>query len=357
LTCLLVSDSVGPAGDVSAAFDDSAEAGRARRAGAVEPPVRLDCEGRPIPALAVAWSRDTTGRFWTLGLRPSVADSLHWTAGSLAATWRADPDAQATLGWAGIESLVPLDERRLVVAFATPQLDLPPVFADLSLGVGVGSRPSLVPVPPGADLRDAVDQGPDVIVAGDPDVLDYARRRPGLTLRPLPWSRGYLLVMPRVASADLGIASDTAAFQSELARDAVRTEARAPELPAWWESRAECSASRSITGRPNHSIVYSTADPIARGLAERLVALSGGAQVTARGLPPESLSVALRSGGAEGFVIGVPARAAVPCRETAGWPDSAVVVRLVEVRAQVVLRRGAPALVSDWDGTLRLLRP
>ena len=55
--------------------------------------------------------------------------------------------------------------------------------------------------------------------------------------------------------------------------------------------------------------------------------------------------------------MAVPTRALVPCRETAAWPDSATVVPLIETRAQAVLRRGAPALVAEWDGTLRVEVP
>ena len=342
--CLLVSDSVGPVRAVSAAFEDSADADRERRAASVEPPIRLDCDGRPLPGLAVAWSRDTSGRFWTLELGPPGGDSLRWTAGALAATWRADPDARAALRWAGIESLVALDEQRLVVGFATPRLELPAVFADLALGVGADeTRPAVVPTPAGADLRDAVDQGPDVISARDPELLDYVRQRPGLSARPLPWSRGYLLVVPGAGSPDLGIPPDTAGFRAELARDAVRIEARAAESPAWWEARAACPARATAPAAraANVAIVYPAADPVARGLAERLVALSVGTDVMARGLPPDSLAVALRSGAARAFVIGVPTREPVPCRQMAGWPDSATVIPLVETRAQAVLRRGS----------------
>ena len=182
-----------------------------------------------------------------------------------------------------------------------------------------------------------------MISARDPELLDYARQRPGLSARPLPWSRGYLLVVPGAGSPDLGIPPDTAGFRAELARDAVRIEARAAELPAWWEARAACPARATAPAAraANVAIVYPAADPVARGLAERLVALSVGTDAMARSLPPDSLAVALRAGAARAFVIGVPAREPVPCRQMAGWPDSATVIPLVETRAQAVLRRGS----------------
>src|SRR4051812_26441765 len=68
-SCLLPPDSRAPARVTPAAFDAPADAVRATRAASLEAPVRLDCEGRASPGLAIAWSRDTTGRFWTLELR------------------------------------------------------------------------------------------------------------------------------------------------------------------------------------------------------------------------------------------------------------------------------------------------
>ena len=357
--CRLTPDSTGPIRAASAAFEDSAEAARARRAAAVETPLRFDCEGRPLPALAAAWSRDTSGRFWTLELRPPERDSLRWTAGALAATWRADPGARDALRWAGIESLVALDDRRLVVGFGRPRLDAPAVFTDPALGVAVeGARPTVQSVPAGADPRDAIDDGPDVIVVSDPDVLDYARQRPGLTIRSLPWTRGYLLVLPSAGSIDLRIPPDTAGFRAGLARDAVRVEARPAESVAPWDSAAACPARSHVpSARRADAVVYPAGDSVARGLAERLVALSPSSRVTARGLAPKSLAAELREGGARAFVLAVPTHEPVPCRRMAGWPDSATVVPLVETRAHAVLRRGSPALVSDWDGTLRVEAP
>ncbi len=108
---------------------------------------------------------------------------------------------------------------------------------------------------------------------------------------------------------------------------------------------------------PDDRVVYPAGDRVARALAERLVALASGPTVIARGVTPDSLAGTLRSGGARAAVIGVPTREPVPCRQTAAWPDSATVLPLVETRAQALIRRGAPALVSDYDGTLRVERP
>src|SRR5215210_891750 len=93
-SCVIAADSTAASPVITAAFDDTAEARRALLATSRVAPLRLDCEGRPLPGLAVAWSRDTSGRFWTFELDPPAgADSAagaRWTASTLAAAWRAD---------------------------------------------------------------------------------------------------------------------------------------------------------------------------------------------------------------------------------------------------------------------------
>lgn len=357
--CLLTTDSVGAPRTLTAAFDDSTDARRARLAAALDAPIRLDCEGRPSPALAAAWSRDTSGRFWTLELGPpgSGGQAAGWSASALAGTWRADPEAGAALRWAGVESLLPLDERRLVVGFATPRPDLPAVFADRSLGVArrePGDGLEILSVP-GNDFRDALDRGADLIQTSDPDLLDYARRSPGLTTVPLPWSRIYLLILPsRDGGVGAAIPADTAAFRTSLARDAVRADARPAAAPFWWDSVDGCRPKAvAPPGSTADMVVYPAADPTARGLAERLVALAGLPELTARGLAADSFALALRQSAGRAFVASAPRHALVPCRESDGWPAAATVVPLIETRTHVVLRRGAPALAVDWDGAVR----
>ena len=372
--CLVAADSAGPTRAIGAAFDDSADARRARRAAALDAPLRLDCEGRPSPGLAVAWSADTTGQFWTLVLRAvePTDTGRRWTAAALAATWRADPDAATALGSAGVASLLPLDERRLVVEFSTAQSGLPALFADPALGVASRTpRPGLEPVAGATtDLRDAVDGRADLVHTSDPDLLDYARRRPGLTIVPLPWSRSYLLLLPpRSAGVGSAIPADTAAFRAGLARDAVRAEARPAAPPFWWEAAAACPRPTSAPPTPRpltnpganasanasaNAIAYPAGDAVARGLAERVVALSGAPGLTVRGLRPDSLAPALGLGSERAYVIAAPRHALIPCRESAAWPAHATVIPLVETRPSAVIRRGAPPLVVEWDGTLRL---
>lgn len=360
--CVIVTDSIAPARPISAAFDDRADAARARSAATRLAPVRLDCEGHPAPGLATRWSVDTSGRYWTLELvaplAPTAEGEPRWTAATLAATWRSDPEANLALRGAGVESVLPLDERRLVVGFAAPEPALPPIFAARALGVALGGPPGLVEVePPTADLRDAIDGGPDLIRTGDPDLLDYATRRPGLTQAALPWDRVYLLVLP-AGGPGLGdaIPGDTSAFRIALARNAVHTDARAATT-AWPDSAARCLTASSPRHSSSNAIVYPAGDVTARELAERLVALAGAAGPAARALPPDSLAAALRRGDARGFIVAGPRTTAGPCVESAGWPPGAAVVALVETRGHVIVRRGAPALAIEWDGAVRVAEP
>jgi hypothetical protein len=353
-TCVVSSDSAGAGRDVAAAFDDSADARRVARATRVVAPVRLDCEGHPSPGLAVSWSRDSSARYWTLDLdTPST-----WTAGTLAAAWWADPDASAALRWAGVESLVPLDERRLVLGFSAPQPEPPAVLADRSLGVPPTSprRISVLPKLDSGDLRDAIDRGVDLVQTSDPDVIEYASRRPGLTTVPLPWNRAYLLLLPwRSAGVGAAIPLDTAAFRAALARDAVRTDARAAEPRSWWDHAGTCRREPVPPGRRRevaNTVVYRAADPVARGLAERIVALAGAPELAARGLDDKSFVSALASGSERAFVVAVPLHATAPCRESAGWPLTITAVPLIETRPHAILRRGTPPLTVEWDGTL-----
>jgi hypothetical protein len=342
------------------AFDDPADVELARQATGRSAPARLDCEGRMLPGLARSWAPDTTGRFWTLELGPGAGQPSEvgprWTAATLAATWRADPAAASALRLAGVTSIVPLDERRLVVALAVPSAKIPAVLADRTLAVAIGGPPGLEPSLASGDLRDAVDSGVDVVVTGSAAVLDYAGRRSGVTRIPLPWSRRYLLVVP-AGDAVVALPADTAAFRVGLATDAVRTEARAAG-PGWSDSVADCPRAPSRPAPVTaDAVLYSAGDWTARELAERLVALSPGGLDRTRGLDPVAFAEALAAGGARAFVVRAPARTVSPCAVARTWPAGASIVALVETRAHAIVRRGAPPLAVAGDGALRPVEP
>lgn len=358
-SCLVVADSVGPPRPVIVALADSADAERTRRAESLDTPVRLDCMGRALPGLATAWSPDSSGRFWTLQLDSLAGgpDEPRLTASSLAAAWRAGSAASDALRFAGIVSLFPLDAHRLVVGFSAPRSALPGVFADPALGLP-RARPgptTLTVRGPGSDLRDALDGDADLVVSDDPALLEYAGRRPGFTSVPLPWSRSYVLLLPGGSSLEAAVpADDTAGFRSGLARDAVRADARPVVGPSWWDEPGDCRpAPAPGVAAQSSTIVYPEDDVTARELSERLVALARSASLQAHGLGADSLSAALRAGNERGYVVPLPSHALVPCRAVADWPAGAAAVGLVQTRAHAIIRRGTPALVVGWDGTLR----
>lgn len=309
-------------------------------------PVRVDCEGRALPELATSWSRDDSGRFWTLVLPSGAAE--------LVDAWRT---RTAALREAGIESLVLVDERRLVVGFAIPADSLPRVLADSTLSVprARNPRPLLVDAPRANDLRDQLNRAVDLVQTDDPALLDYARQRADRSILPLPWSRTYLLLVPGggAGAGDL-VEGDSADFRRGLARDAVRAEAQSAEPPYWWEATRDCGTP-PVAANPRRSsaVVYARDDRIARDLAERIVAISPAPDLTARGLDAAALGAALRGGGERAYVVAVPRHPLLPCRERANWPAGIAVTPLVDARSSLIARRSAPALTTDWDGTIR----
>jgi hypothetical protein len=343
--CVIASDSVGPARPLVVAYSDADDARRGRLAADRLTPLRRNCEGRFLPGFAVRWSADTTGAFWTLTLEG-------WTAGDLAASWRADPEAEAALRSAGVTSLVPMDDRRLVVGFAAPSSAVPAVFTDRALGVSRPGEPRMVESESSReDLRDAVDHGADLIVTADPDLLDYAARRPAMAIVPIPWDRTYYLVLPAGSAGVSGaVPGDTAGFRASLARDAVRVDARAAG-----DSGVRCPAEGGAVGAAGRSgaIAHPKGERTAEALAERIVALVHPAELQVQPLEPEAFARALARGEARAFIVPRFSRTA----RCADWPAGASVVPLVETRRHAIVRRGAPLLVVDWDGAVRPAEP
>jgi hypothetical protein len=317
----------------------------------VDTPVRLDCTGLPRPGLASAWTRDSTGRAWTLTLPD---------AGAVARAWHESRRAAEALSLAGAESWVPIDDRRLVVTFRQPHDSLPTLFADPALGL---ARDSLAPtsfraLPAGGDARDAIDRGADLVRSADPTVLEYAASHQGVTVVPLPWDRTYILVLPD-GSRGLGpiAGADTAGFRAALAGDAVRPEARGAEPPFWWTT-ARCdpaTTTHSSVAPRSSALLYSRDDAVARALAARLVAMSDTPDAIVRAVEPAQLTAALRAGIDLGYVVAVPRRDLVPCRTMAAWPPGATVLALIDTRSRLVMRDGVPPLEVEYDGALRIV--
>ncbi|HEX7336820.1 MAG TPA: hypothetical protein VF252_06385, partial [Gemmatimonadales bacterium] len=190
-----------------------------------------------------------------------------------------------------------------------------------------------------------------------PAVVDYAAGRPEFTTFPLPWSRLYALVQPAGAWPIWILGVDS--VRRSLAEDVAQAEARPTELPFWWTGKCPLiELSWAVSPPISPRIVYPRDDRVARGLAERIVALArDSVPLTALGLGPAEFAVALANQHDRGFVVSLPRQAPAQCHELARLPVGAHVHPIIETRARAIVRRGAPPLTVDWDGTVRVAQP
>ncbi|HYF38134.1 MAG TPA: hypothetical protein VD930_00505 [Gemmatimonadales bacterium] len=210
-------------------------------------------------------------------------------------------------------------------------------------------------LPPIGDPRDALDQGADLIVTHDPSLLEYAAGRPDFVIHQLPWSRTYVVVQPGSAPP---LTAETIQLEPQSLAEAVEADARVAHPPFWWLEVSCPARDTSLAPVTSQRIVYLRDDDVARGLAERLVALAvPGNGVRAAGLETSELLVALHEGSELAYIISLPKHAAQPCRELKDFPPGASIRPLIDTRAHAIVRRGAPPLAVDWDGTIRVVRP
>jgi hypothetical protein len=212
----------------------------------------------------------------------------------------------------------------------------------------------IVELDPTPDPRDALDRNEvDLLVSRDPRVEEYARRLPGIRVFPLPWDLTYVLVAPSPGDPPAG------GDRSALVRDAVSADARGAEPPFWWTAPGACVATRP-SREPAAAIRFPSHDPIARGLAERFVAL-----LSLGTAPPWLAQVvgpvgrsgvrALPASGSTpsaGLVVPYP-RAAPSICDSTRWSGSAV--PLIDSRAFVVVRSNVPPFEILADGSIHFL--
>ncbi len=398
--------------------------------------VRVTCDGRVIPELAERSRSDSNGRVMNFTLRAGarfsdgapvttddVQDSWGARVGSISLFLR--DTSQQSSATRNIGVLMFSQHAASINAFAQlsravarkgsarewpiggGRFVIDSAASDATPGVTVlhpaTSRPGLATPTiifredSTRDQRDIIDQGIDILQTRDATVIDYARRGP-FRIHPLPFDRTYTLAIPPSTTADSAVAesrmsaSDAAQFRSALARDAVRVEARAPEADAWWFGLSCPEFSTAGTARGNAAaqgrlaqVMYDARDPVARALAERVVAISRAARsganpadvdartisqllpalraMTASGMTltaAPATSASLRAGSAVAFVLALPSRTLSGCesflrsRQDADWLMPASLFPLVETRSTLITRAGAPAVLIDWDGTLRI---
>lgn len=393
--------------------------------------LRVDCRGLVHPGLAESWSSGRDGRAWRFTLRDGASfwDGVPVTADDVVAGWTSGGAAERLALAAGIDSISVEGPRRLAVFFDRSHGDVPRIFADPEFAVarmvdtspwpqgtvpeGIDGEFRLHPPSaewpiirfrqfPGADARDVLRGGYDVLITGDQSALDYAAPQPAYVSVPLPWDRSYVLLSTtRVRELRTGGEPDvlSAGFLEALARDAVRNDARGHESPAWWIDLAACGElSPSSGGLPRippgayrtsgpKRIVYPEADPVARDLADRIVALAseggvgseGAVALTAAiprlveaeesrlltaGLSGEELETSLRYGEEFAYIVPLPRLVLDPCfaaRKLAGRVEwlaphlldlTASLLPLVDTRRHVVAASERVGVYLDWDGTV-----
>jgi len=332
-----------------------------------ETPVRVDCDGHALPALAESWVRDDGGRRWTLRLR---AGAQFWDGAPVTSR-----DLVFGRGGAGYTLGAP-ETRVVTMMLARPTDEVPPVLGDPALAVAKAAPDTSWPIGTGAywatsatttaqeiraqnsrgdtlvfrlvasgDARDLLDAGVDLLVTRDRALREYAATLKDLTVVALPWDRTYVYV---TAAGDGTRIDDV--------EQAVRAEARRAEGDAWWKDLRACglaqgSAPEAPAGQ--RRILYARTDPTARELAGRLAALT---RATASARSSDDLRAAVAAGKESGYVVALPRATVDPCRAASDllppWP--ATITALVDTRPTAIVRRGVARWTVDQDGTVHL---
>jgi hypothetical protein len=356
--------------------------------------IRVDCRGRPLPGLARSWE-SAAGSRWTFTLRDDARfwDGAPVTARDVVGAWRGRDSTLArsvTIIGDRVFSVAAPDEA--LQPFAEPALAVTkPAPGGWPIGTGAhwvtggdtGAPDELWARPvPGASLpalrlimvltpagvRDALDAGADIVLTGDGAALEYAGTSPAYLDIPLEWTRTYVLLAAAQRTPGVGD------IRLESLRQALHLDVRPAELDGgerpWFTDLAACPSPPPLTkgadrrrgdwiARPH--VVYDRTDGSAADLAARLIGLGVlGPAAVAAGFVPDAFTSALRAGGDAAYVVSLPRRVYDPCRaarELPAWVFTGTVTPLLDVRAHAVVRRSAPRLRIDWDGTPRFTTP
>jgi hypothetical protein len=408
---------------------------------AYETPLSIDCHGMVAAGLAKSWTRiDSTGQ-WRLVFR---SDAQFWsgarvTPGDVIATWRStgqrttamiarhladratvvdDTTLDVRLGTTPIRALA---AEEMAVARRTPGSRWPEgsgryrIVDSQSGTVPVAGRTTLTltPLAPGrprvvvyatsvGDARDLVDLGMDVLITDDRALSSYIRSRAPIASQPLDMATWSWLVVSRGAPGSFdrtppdGIPGPVSVGDQEarkltisLATDVVPVHAR-PSISSFWsQPRVLCDsmALPQSTVPPSSlsttRLAYRSDEPIARALAERLVALASsgdhrvgflapglaraGDRVTGAALAPNDFDTALRDGRELAFIVPLRNHANLGCigsqslYSRAPWVvDSArskvpaTIAALVETRPMAFFLTARAGFTLSDGGTLLL---
>ncbi|MCH7547926.1 MAG: hypothetical protein IH969_00040 [Candidatus Krumholzibacteriota bacterium] len=408
--------------------------------------VTIDCSGDVRPALAASWRREKGGGRWRFELRRNARfwDGTPVTAYDVATSWENAMTLDTTIDSVRVLDdrvlhVFPEQRSREVPhALASPMFAVvkPSPTSYWFLGTGpyaldsetsgspqvrhsVTVRPAFGRKRPvirfietsEEEVRDMLERGIDLIITDDPDGIDYATSRSQYTTRALSWDRTYVLLSTtRVAKLGAGepVGEVTPEFTESLARDAVRVDARGSDLPVWWDDVGRCAvaddASQNVEPPPVWRyqdperddnldvdtpplhcphILFDEGDPVARDLAERIVALAATApdassdaqaiadvipgldsRITARAVGETTLARSLERGQDFAYIVATMRRPVDPCYEARQWLRRApwlgldgaglsrAVIPLVDVRSHVIARTGRFGLSVDGYGNV-----
>lgn len=363
--------------------------------------IRIDCRGEAVPALAQSWKVDRSGRQWTFLLRRNArfSDGTPVTPADVSRSFAevSTPRPWATqdamlVGWAGIISSRLLGDSAIALEFADASRTAPQVLAHPALvtvrhtaGSTVGSGAFRVTAATdeqvqmiagvdevlslnvvAGDMRDALDAGVDLVVTRDPRTLDYADGLPEYTRLPLPWDDQYVLLTPAEDGSSQVVSDD----ELRLA-NIVRVSARLPVAGSrpWWRGLNHCTVPPA-NGLPaaggQSRLAYDATDPVARSVAERVVATVPDRRIRTAAMDSAEFRRAAYRGADWGYIVRLPAQPLAPCLEAgellalAPWlvlsPDSQIRA-LIEVRPHAVVRvpRVVGRVYLDWRGSMQII--
>ena len=399
--------------------------------------ITVDCRGQVKAGLAESWSRGDGGRRWIFTVRGGAQfwDSTSVTAGDILESWQY-PLVEEAAVIAGIESTTVTGDRVVTVYLSQARRRVPRVLASREFAVakwcpgthwplgtgpyrvdhmkhrlpvssGIAARPATGSGSPVIqfveastfDTRDLLEGQLDVLTTADPAVLEYAESRPHLVTAALPWEKTYVLLSTsRVRTLRGGgkVRTLPPDLLAGLAQDAVRGDARGYHPPSWWENTRSCGElSPMVPGIPSilrgtyptsgfHHIVYDLDDPVARDLAERIVALAGTDPATSReaadlasavpgllgtenrtiaeGVTQDKFALSLRNGEDFAYVVAVPGQPLDPCYEIrkllnrarwlvySGSDLARSLIPLVDTRRHVIADSSRVGLLRDSVG-------
>ena len=253
---------------------------------------------------------------------------------------------------------------------------------------------------PGADPRDLIAGGADLVIGRSQSFTDYAVRLPGIDVFPLFWDRVYVLLAPGGAAPgsgapDLSSGSNLILLREDLATRGCSSEAQ----PAYglsfnvslsgscWQSGALGSGSEAAaTARPRARIVYPAGDADAGLIAERVAGLAimksdllrltlPGSHLVEAGESPRTQALGAAEwreavGGEDSFAYVLPLRREsfdrcglramlhrqAPWVELGPDDEGPHLVPLIVTRPVVAVRHGLGGLGVAGDGTLLLAR-